>query len=139
MKRSEKYKDHKYFHYFNANSHNHATGDCVVRAISSACNVSWEDTFKGLCEIGLKYGYMPNSDQCIKKYLEARGWVKMKEPRNCYNRKLSVQEFLCNNKHKSNIIANIGSHHMAAIINNVVYDIWDSSRETMHSYWVKGE
>ena len=139
MKREEKYRDHKYFHYYNANNHNHKVGDCVVRAIATATQQSWEKVYDGLYKIGRHYGYMPNDDQCIKKYLTGLGWEKMKEPRDVNNKKIDVIRFIdyyWPEDHRS-VIANVGSHHMVAINEGVVHDIWDSSRQTMHSYWIK--
>lgn len=138
--REEKYPDTRYFHYYNANSHNHKTGDCVVRALCTACEMSWEDCATELFQIGLKRGYTMLEDKVIDKFLENHGFIKHKEPRTLDNTKYRVNEWLLvkHNELDTHIVANVGSHHIVAIIDGKVNDIWDSSKQTMHNYWVKG-
>lgn len=137
--REEKYPDNKYFHYYNANSHNHKTSDCVVRALCTATGMSWEDTATELFYIGLKKGYVMLEDKVIDIFLKNHNFIKCREPRDLDNKKYKVNEWLClkRNKEDNHIVANVGSHHIVAIIDGKVYDIWDSSNETMHCYWVK--
>jgi len=138
MKREDKYPDTKYFHYYNANPHNRKTGDCVIRAISVGTGESWEDTARGLFELGVKHGYTQICDWTIAKYLESKGFIKMKEPRDFNNRKMSFIDFIeANSDNNLNAVANLGSHHIAVIKDNKVWDIWNSSYCTLHNYWVK--
>ena len=134
-KRKERYADTEYFHYHNANSHNHLSDDCVIRAIATATGKSWEDMLTGLYKIGIKYGFTPTDDHTVARYLKDFGLCKMNEPRDCNNKKLTCKEFLKNNPDLC-AVANVGSHHMVAIRHGKVYDIWDSSNNIIHSYWV---
>lgn len=136
MKRQEKYQDTQYFKFFNANPKNKITDDCVIRAISVGTGIPYEETLRNLFEVQLKTGYMINDDKCYSKYLEKLGYVKMNEPRKHDNTKMSVIEFIQYRRHK-NCIAHVGSHHIVAIKDGQVYDIWNSSHQTMHVYWVK--
>lgn len=131
-----------YFTYENLNPKNHRDGDCVIRAIAKATDQTWYKVYQDLVDIGLKYGYMPNSDEVTARYLTSLGWTKMKEPRNCYNRKYMVKDWIdvqldSEDGLDSKIIASVGSHHLTTIIAGKVVDIWNCSRETMHTYWVK--
>ena len=136
--RAEKYPDNKYFKFYNANSHNHFTGDCVVRALCTATEQSWEDCATELFTIGLKYGYTMLEDNVIKRYLQNHDFIKCDEPRDSDNRKYRVCDWLSLHSHKSErIVANVGTRHIVAIVDNKVHDIWDSSKQTMHTYWVK--
>lgn len=54
MTRQQKYPDTNTFHFYNANPKNKYTGDCVIRAISTALEQSWEQTIKELTELGIK-------------------------------------------------------------------------------------
>lgn len=137
--RQEKYPDTFFFHYYNANSHNHKTGDCVVRALCTVTDMSWEDCLTELFNIGVKKGYTPTSDKVVELFLIKHGFEKRKEPRNIDNTKMSIKDWLRreHTMYEKRIYAGAGSHHVVAIIDGVVHDIWDSSNETMHSYWVK--
>lgn len=146
-------KDTNYYHYYNANSHNKIAGDCVVRALCTAMQKTWEEVYTDLCKIGIKYGYMPNDRRVINRYLKSQGWIKLKTPfkDEIKKTKLKAFEFCCNlqspdveyvlpiTKEQSlKIIANIGSEHMAAIIEGKVNDIWDCTNRCVGNYWVKG-
>lgn len=154
MKRAEKYKDTEWFHFYNANTHNHYSGDCAIRAICTALDQSWETTLTEMFQIGLKYGYTPTDEHVIDKYLKSKGWIKCKQPRNYDNTKMSIKKFIDllthpvygdeiqipntkNGIELNRIIANAGSHHIVAIVSGQVYDIWNSSNETCGNFWVK--
>ena len=55
---------------YNANSKNKKTGDCVIRAICTALNKSWVDTYTDLFNNTIKYGYSVSSKENFKKYLK---------------------------------------------------------------------
>ena len=137
MKRQQKYPETSAFHYYNANPHNRFGGDCVVRALCTAMNQTWEQTVRELTELGIKYGYLLNDDKCYAKYLEQKGWVKHKQPRMWDNTKLTGKDF-CSIVDKSKpVIAHIGGHHIVAIVNGQVNDIWDSTDGCIGNYWIK--
>ena len=39
------------FHFYNANPSGKRTTDCVIRAISTATDQTWEETFNGLAQL----------------------------------------------------------------------------------------
>jgi len=129
--------DTKYFHYYNANSHNHKCGDCTIRAISTILNQTWEKTFDELIPLCRKYGRLPNDPNIIDKYLKINGFIKQKEPRDFNNKKIRLKNWLEDNPN-FNAVAYLGSSHIAAIINGRVFDIWNSSNEILHTYYIKG-
>ena len=137
--RQEKYPDTQFFHYYNANSHNHKTTDCVVRALCTVTDMSWEDCLTELFNIAIKKGYTPTEDKVAEIFLTNHGFEKRREPRKDDNTKMSIKEWICKRQtsYEKRVYAGAGSHHVVAIMNGVVHDIWDSSKETMHSYWVK--
>ena len=137
MTREQKYPDTAYFKYHNENYKNKLAGDCVVRAISLATGKGWVQTIRELTELGIKNGYVLNDKKNYEKYLLDNGFVQCNEPRDFRNQKLSVIEFIdsIDFKYKS-IVANVGSHHIVCIKDNQVYDIWNSSKQTMHKYFV---
>ena len=131
-----KYKETPIFHFHNANPKDKNANDCVARAISVALSQSWEDTIREMTECGLKLGLVFNETKCIEKYLKDKGWEKYKEPRDQNNKKISVAQFLKRpGSDKGVIVAFVGSHHTSLIVNGVVWDTWDCSKKTMHSYF----
>lgn len=138
MKRTDKYPDTETFHYYNANPHNKIAADCVIRAISTALNQSWEQTVRELTEVGIKYGLVCNEKACYDKYLKSKGWIKHSQPKKADNTKYTGKEFCERARDYEKYIANIGGHHIVAIVNKKVYDIWDSTYKCIGNYWTKG-
>lgn len=126
----------EYYEYYNANPHGKKTGDCVIRALAVVLGKSWETVYRDLVDIGLTYGYMINDPKCYERYLKSLGWEKYDEPRDYRNKKVQVCQFM-QSIDNDVIFARVGSRHVTAIKNHKVIDIWDCSREKMHTYWRK--
>lgn len=148
MKRIEKYPDTKTFHYYNANPHRRITGDCVVRAISTATYIPYETVLREMCEMSLKTGYSIASKELIDRYLQSKGWIKRKQPRKNNNTKYTGEEFCREIMHYDSelvdgniqrIVAKIGGHHIVAIMAGQIWDIWNSSDGCIGNYWVLPE
>ena len=145
MRRSDKYPDTDTFHYYNANPRGRITGDCIMRAISTGTEIPYNTVVMELAELQCKTGYA--DDKLYDLYLQNKGWKKCKQPRKSDNTKYTGKEFCCelmryDSKIESgddmhHIIANIGGHHIVAIICGVVYDIWDSTDGCIGNYWIK--
>lgn len=136
MKRQEKFPETSTFHYYNANPKNRITGDCTFRAICTACEITWEEAVMGWAETVCETKY--EGSKSVELFLKKLGWVKQPQPRKADNTKYTGKEF-CKQIAKKNkrYIANIGGHHIVAIINGKVYDIWDSTDGTIGNYWTK--
>ena len=137
--RKDIYKDTKYYHYHNANPKNRITGDCVVRALTTALCKNYADVVRDLANLWCETGYCGIDKKGIERYLTSLKFTKMKEPRKYDNTKMSLREFIdSHDVSGKNIICFAGTHHVSCIIDGVVQDIWDCTRETMHTYWVVG-
>ena len=136
--RSEMYPETSTFHYYNANPKNRITGDCVFRAFSFAMQQDYNKTVMEMAELMCKTGYALNDKKGEERYLELKGWVKHSQPRKADNTKYTGEEF-CKKLAKKNqrYIAHIGGHHMVAIVNGKVCDIWDSTDGCIGNYWTK--
>lgn len=133
--RQQKYPDTKTFTYYNANPKGRITGDCTFRAICTALGQTWEQTVMEMAELSCKTGYAINDNKGIAKYLELKGWKKMKQPRKRDNTKYTGKEFC--KTFKGTCVANIGGHHIVCIKNGKVHDIWDSTDGCIGNYWIK--
>lgn len=148
MNRQQKYPDTRTFHFYNANPKNRMTADCNIRAICTALEIPYNQVVMEMAEMQCKTGYDVASRQGIDKYLQGKGWIKHKQPRKWDNTKytgkewcLQIQEdydWVLNPDKIKNVIANIGGHHIVAIIDGRVWDTWDSTDGCIGNYWIKG-
>ena len=151
-KRARKYPDTDYFHFYNANPKGKMTEDCVVRAITTALKQPYEQTLRELAEKTIKTGYMLNGNKGIDAYMKSKGWVKCKQPKKSDGTKYTGQEFCRTLMHPiyseeldickegfeiNNILANIGGHHIVAIMSGQIWDTWNSANGSIGIVWVK--
>ena len=134
--RAEKYPDTLTFTYYNANPKGKLTCDCVVRAVCTALDEPYNQIMKEMFDMSIKTGYEYTDVKCIDKYLQSKGWKKMKQPRKSNNKKYTGEEFC--KIYKGTCVANIGGNHTVCIKNGKVHDTWDSTGGCIGNYWVKG-
>lgn len=135
----------KSFEFFNANPKDKRSSDCVLRALSSATDLSWDDVLDELVELAHEYKVVPEEKQCYSKFLESHGFVKKPQPRLASGRKYTGTQFcrLCTETFTNGekIVAHIGGHHIVAILPTddgyKVHDTWDSTSGCIGNYWVK--
>ena len=145
MTRAEKYPNTSTFHYYNANPKNRITGDCIIRAISLATEIPYTTVVRELAELQCETGYA--DPELTDRYLKSKGWIKHKQPRQCDGTKYTGKQFckeilrydseIDTGNDLHHIIANIGCHHIVAIIAGCICDIWDSSDGCIGNYWTK--
>lgn len=150
-KRKEKYPETSTFMYYNANPKNRITGDCAFRAISTALNEDYNSTVIQMAYNMTESGYALNDKKGIENYLQKKKWVKRPQPKKKDGTKYTGREF-CNylsinypNGEIGNVIANIGGHHIVAIIPTrhgdgfncryKICDIWNPSAKCIGNYW----
>lgn len=114
------------YRYYNANPKQLLTDDCVLRAISSAEGISWNECQRKLSYYSGEEGMLLNDAIFVEKYLDER------YPRKCYN-DMTVGEF-AKNCPKGNFVVTMKGH-ITAIINNVVVDTFDCSDRIMWCCW----
>lgn len=152
--RTQKYPDTGTFHYYNANPHHRITGDCTIRAIATAAGID----YNMVCMIGaimrIETGYSLDN-KGISIIMERLGWTKHKQPRKMDGTKYTGKEF-CELQQSflqddwthgnewndgiviaPKIVANIGGHHIVAIVDGKVWDIWNSTGGCIGNYWTK--
>ena len=142
--RQKKHPDTEFFHYHNQNPHNRITADCVIRAISTATGKSYEDVVLLLAGIQIITGFDSSEPDGYGKLLKSLGWVKCKQPRKADGRKYTGRQFCQSIRNgtldidsSKRIIAHIGTHHLTAIIDWQIFDIWDCSDRCIGTYWIK--
>ena len=147
-----KYPDTDTFHFYNANSKGKITPDCSIRAISTVLEQSYEQTLREMVDLTIKTGYFINENKCINKYMQSKGFTLCKQPRKEDNTKYTGQEFCRTLMHPiysedlklthkdfeiNRILANIGGHHIVAIMSGQIWDTWNSTSGSIGKVWVK--
>lgn len=114
------------YKYYNNNPKKLLTDDCVLRSISVAEGISWNECQRKLSYYSGQEGLILNDVDFVENYLDKR------YPRKCYN-DMTIGEFskICP---KGNfIVATKG--HLTAIINNIIVDTWDCSDRIIKCCW----
>lgn len=121
---------------YNANPKGKKTGDCVIRAICTALNESWEDTYRGMLEVALDTGEAISCKGNFKEYLKRKGYDMQKMPRKENNKRYTIEEF-ANILAKPNMvyIVNI-ANHLTLINNKNLYDLWNCKNKSVGNYWI---
>lgn len=136
--REKKYPNTDTFQFYNANPKGRITGDCTFRAIATALNKPWEDVVMEMAEMSCRTGYAINDKKGIECYLKEKEWIKHPQPKKADNTKYTGKDFcLCIAAKNQRYIANIGGHHIVAISDGKIMDIWDCSNKCIGNYWTK--
>ena len=111
-------------------------GDCAVRAISKALDISWEKAYVMLSANGFLMGDLPNSDLVWGSLLRQHGFVREIVPNTCPDC-YTVADF-CNDNPEGIYVVK-SQDHVATVIDGVLFDSWDSSMNIPIYVWRKDE
>lgn len=121
---------------FNPNPLNKRVGDCAIRAICAAENLSWYDAYDILTHYGRMFGNLPNANDVWGTFLKDEGYsrhiIEDTCP-DCY----TVADF-AHDHPKGTFILGTGSH-VVTIRNGAIMDAWDSSSEVPLYYFEREE
>lgn len=122
------------FAYHNQNPKGRKTSDCVVRALSFALEMPYEEVLKELFETQLKTGYCLLDKQCYERVLAAHGFVKIKQPRHENGTKYLVREI--DTLTNARCVISL-ANHLTAYKDGFIFDLWDCRTKTIGNYYVK--
>lgn len=118
--------------YLNNNPCQRSTSDCVIRAISTVLDVSWETVYTNLCAEGLDQCDLPNANHVFDKYLKGLGFQKHSIPNSCPSC-YTLRQF-CYDHPFGDYIVCTGDHVVAAIDGDYI-DNWDSGSVIVSCYY----
>ena len=125
------------YSYYNPNPiKNNRVGDCVVRAISKALDMSWEDVYIELTIQGYLLGDLLSSNAVWDAYLKGKGFVRDIVPFECPDC-YGLLEFAKEHP-KGTYVVGTGSHAIC-VQDGVIYDAWNSSNEIPIYFYRKEE
>lgn len=122
------------YEFYNPNPHGKRTGDCVVRALCKALNLSWDEVYIWLCIEGFFDKDWGNVNGVWGDFLRSRGFKRYVIPNSCPDC-YTIGDFVNDNPRGTYILAT-GSH-VACVKNGVVYDVFDSRSEVPVFYYCK--
>ena len=119
---------------YNPNPTGRNVGDCSVRAISKALDISWEDAFNLLADNAFQMGDMPSADSVWGATLRQHGFYRKSIPNTCPDC-YTVEDFSIDNPIGTYVLGFGG--HVATVIDGNLFDAWDSSLEIPQYYFYK--
>lgn len=121
------------YKYFMNNPVAAKVGDCAVRAVAKALNLSWDEAFDILVNTARLRGDMPNSNAVIDEVLSDYGFHK--ETFSDCHRCHTVSEFAEEHPYGTYVLGT--GDHVVAVVNGDWYDSWRSDDATIIYYWTK--
>ena len=120
--------------YYNPNPMSRTVGDCAIRAISKALDVDWETAFEMVAGAAYRMGDMPSSNSVWGAVLRQNGFYRASIPNycpDCY----TAEDFALDHPHGVFVLG--FGNHVSTVVDGVIYDSWNSSREIPQYYWYR--
>lgn len=111
-------------------------GDCAVRAIAKALNLDWEQAFAKIAINAFAMGDMPSSDSVWGAVLRQNGFYRQSLPNTCPD--CYTAEDFCKDHPRGVYVLGFGGH-VATVKDGILYDSWNSSKESPQFVWYKKE
>lgn len=119
---------------FNPNPRGQRVGDCAIRAVAAALNLSWERAYYLVTIKGYDMSDMPASNAVWGAVLKDHGFTRKVIPDTCPE--CFTAEDFCREHPKGIYVLGFGTH-VATVIDGDIYDSWDSSQEIPQYYWYR--
>lgn len=120
--------------FYNPNPMARQLGDCAVRAVSVALDIDWEDAFMLLADAALAMADMPSSDAVWSAVLRQHGFYRKAIPDSCPDC-FTAEDFCI--EHPIGVYVLAFGGHVATVVDGVILDTWDSSKEIPQYYFYR--
>lgn len=121
---------------YNPNPISRRVGDCAVRALAKALDLTWEQAYVLLVTNGFSMGDMPSSDTVWGATLRQHGFYREVIPDECPDC-YTAGEF-CHDHPSGTFVLAFGGH-VATVQDGNLYDTWDSTILVPQYYWYRRE
>lgn len=121
--------------YYNPNPLGRSVGDCAVRAVSAALNISWEEAYSMLASNGYLMGDMPQANSVIAATLRKAGFYKTIISDSCPD--CYTAEMFCRDHPHGVYVLGFGTHVATVVDGGILLDSWDSSQEVPIFYFYR--
>lgn len=123
--------------YYNPSPVGRNVGDCAVRAVAKALGTDWETAYALIALNGYLMADMPSSNAVWGAVLRENGFSRAGVPNSCPD--CYTAENFAEDHPRGTYVLGFGNH-VATVVDGVIYDSWDSSKEIPQYYWYrKGE
>ena len=109
-------------------------GDCAIRAIAKALNISWEESYTKLSVNGFLMGDTISSDIVWGSVLREAGFKREVVPNTCPDC-YRVADFCEDYPAGTYVIKS--NNHVATVIDGILYDSWNSENKIPIYFWHK--
>lgn len=120
--------------FYNPNPKGARVGDCAIRAVSKALNLTWEEAYFLIMAKAFSMYDMPSSNAVWGEVLREHGFKRRVIPTacpDCY----SVKDFCRDNPQGVYVLG--ASGHVVTAENGIYFDTWDSGDEIVIYFWFK--
>lgn len=119
--------------YYNPNPvRDSPVGDCSVRAIAKALNISWDEAHDLLSHNAKLMGDIQNANAVWGSVLRQHGFKRAAIPNYCPD--CYTAEDFCKDHPYGIYVLSFGNH-VATVVDGAVFDSWNSLHETPQYYW----
>lgn len=122
------------YKYFMNNPCGARVGDCAVRAISKALNISWEEAYAKLAINGYRMCDMPSSNTVIASVLRQNGFYRENLP-DYGDKPYTVREFAERNPIGVYVLGT--GNHVVCVRDGTYWDSFNSGDEPVIYFWTK--
>ena len=122
------------YRYYNPNPTGRSVGDCAIRAVTKALNITWDEAYNLIADAGRKMGDMPSSDSVWGAVLRMHGFHREILPNTCPDC-YTAQDFCWDNPVGIYVLGFGG--HVATVKDGVLFDSWNSSDLVPQYYWTR--
>lgn len=119
---------------YNPNPLARRVGDCAVRAVSAALDISWEEAYDLIADAGYKMADMPSSDSVWSAVLRQHGFYRKVVPNTCPDC-YTAADFAHDHPRGTYVLAFGG--HVATVKDGVLLDAWNSSNLIPQYYFYR--
>lgn len=119
---------------YNPNPLARRVGDCAVRAVSAALDISWEEAYDLIADAGYKMADMPSSDSVWSAVLRQHGFSRKVVPNTCPDC-YTAEDFAQDHPHGVYVLCFGG--HVATIRDGILLDSWNSSDLSPQYYFYR--
>ena len=116
----------------NPNPLDKRVGDCAIRAIAIAEDLSWDEAFDALTEYAKILKNLQNANEVWGAYLKDRGYTRHVIPNSCPDC-YEIRDF-CRDNPDGVFVIGTGSH-VVTVMDGDYYDAWDCGSEVPIYYW----
>lgn len=120
--------------YYNPNPDGKSVGDCTVRAICKALDLTWEEAYLWIVLYGLIIHDMPSGNRVWGDFLKSRGFKKYNITDTCPDC-YTVKDFCFDHK-AGTFVLGIGDH-VVTVVDGDYFDSWDSGNEVPAYFYAR--